>query len=205
MRLNIQRFLLAIALAVSAILFIPAPAQAGEPSMVICFWAINDDGTWEYVCHTIDVPVAGPRTGWPKECWVCAPSWNFGDEITNPAEFHDHLGKGLALLSQSSLEKDEKLAAQLREEAVHELFTASQVLKGSEAPFKEFAWIEPESGKVYAEPQPQPWQTAIGSDLETGIRLMQAAILEPFPHQSIDEAMKHFDQANATLAEVAAA
>ncbi|MFG3340309.1 hypothetical protein [Glycomyces sp. NPDC048151] len=204
MRLTVQRLLLAVALAVSAILFVPAPAQAAWPTMTICFWAVNDDGTWERVCYTIDVPVAGPRKGWPRDCWVCAPSWNFGEDVVNPAEFHERLGKGLALLSQSSLEKDEKLAAQLRDEAVREFYTAAEVLKGSKAPFKEFAWIEPESGKVFADPDPHPWQTAIGSDLEAGISLMQEAVYDPQPVPWIEAAMKHFDQANAALAEVAA-
>ena len=176
----IRGVIIAAMLAISSIFLTAAPAQAGEGEMTICFWTVNDEGFWERTCFTIEVPVAGPRKWWPPECWVCAPSWNFGEELVNPAVFHESLGKGLVLLAQSSLEKDEKLAVQLREEALTQAFlAAAEVTKGSEAPFKEFAWIDPKSGKTYSEPQPHPWLTGIGADLESGIRLMQQAALDP--------------------------
>ncbi|GAA1671296.1 hypothetical protein GCM10009830_16610 [Glycomyces endophyticus] len=197
----------AIVLAFSSVLLVQAPAQAGNPTMTFCMWVLNEDGYLELHCYTIEVPVAGPRKWWPPECWVCLPSFRFEDYAVNPADrvdFVDQLGQGQILLAQASLTKDEKLAEELRTEAAGVFYSAAKLVeKGGEVSYKEFAWVDPKSGKTYGDPQPEP-NLAYGAALEAGIRYMQLAALDPEPQPNIEAAMKEFEAANAALAALAA-
>lgn len=209
MRRTLRRLLTAasVLLAATFLLVPAAPAQAAYPTMTICFWAVGDDGIWTRTCYTIDVPVEGPRKWWPKDCWVCLPAFSIDDYWIDPAyrnDFTAGLGKGLALIAEAGLTKDEKLAEQLRAEAAESFHSAAKLIKdGGKVAFKEFGWFEPESGKFYGDPDPEP-NFEVRESLRDGFQLMQQALIDPEPQPMIDAAMKEFLQANTALAELAA-
>ncbi|RRS01787.1 hypothetical protein [Glycomyces terrestris] len=197
----------ALVLALSAVFLVQAPAQAGGGTFTYCFWVQDDKGVWQQVCPTIEVPVAGPRYWWPPECWVCLPLFRFEDHAVNPADradFYGQLGQGQVLLAQAGLTKDEKLADRLRAEAADAFYAAAKLIgKGGEVTFKEFAWIDPESGKLYGSPLPEP-PTIAAKAMAEGLRYMQQAALDPQPVPWIEAAMKEFEHANTVLTEFAA-
>jgi hypothetical protein len=200
--------LAALVLALSAVLLAPAPAQAGGPTMRLCFLVWDEeDEIFERICVDFEVPVAGPRKWWPKDCWVCNPFLRFEDYAVNPAErlgFYEQLGQGQVLLAQASLTKDEKLAEELRAEAAEVFYSAAKLIDaGGQVSFKEFGWVDPQSGKLYGSPQPEP-PTIAGKSFEAGLRYMQQAAASPDPDPWIQSAMKEFEYANAMLAEFAA-
>ncbi|PRY62450.1 hypothetical protein [Glycomyces artemisiae] len=198
----------ALALALSTALLVQAPAQAGGGTFRYCFFVIDEEtGTVERVCPEWEIPVEGPRKWWPKDCWVCLGLFDFEDYAVNPAErvsFYEQLGQGQTLLAQADLTKDEKLAEQLRSEAAAAFYSAAKLIdKGGAVSYKGFSWFDPQSGKVYDDPDPQP-NLEFGSSVEAGLAYMQQAVLEPQPHPWIESAMKEFEQANAAIEAIAA-
>ncbi|MEU5870392.1 hypothetical protein AB0A73_02405 [Glycomyces sp. NPDC047369] len=198
----------AIALALSTVLLVQAPAQAGGGTFRYCFFVIDEDtGTVERVCPEWELPVEGPRKWWPKDCWVCLGLFDFEDYAVNPAErvsFYEQLGQGQVLLAQADLEQDEKLADQLRAQAAQAFYSAAKLIdKNGAVSYKGFSWYDAQSGKVYDSPDPQP-NLEFGYSVEAGLAYMQRAVLEPQPHPWIESAMKEFEQANDAIEAIAA-
>ncbi|MFB9659729.1 hypothetical protein ACFFXY_08325 [Glycomyces mayteni] len=197
----------ALALVLSSVLFAQAPAQAGGGTFRHCYFVVDEDGMVERVCPEWEVPVEGPRKWWPKDCWVCLGLFEFEDFAVNPGErvsFYGQLGQGQTLLAQADLTKDEKLAEELRAEAAAAFFSAAKLIdKEGGVFYKGFTWVDPESGKVYGDPQPEP-SLEFGRSIEAGLAYMQRAALEPAPLPWIESAMKEFAQANAAIEAIAA-
>lgn len=199
----VKRLLIALALVVSAVVLIPAPAQAGGGYMRVCFPVETRWGTfWD--CHWIEVPVFGPRDPWPPECLTCGLDVDFWkDDRVNPEileRFHVDLGKGLAVLAESHLVEDEKLRERLRAESFALFTSAAKAVEKYPVELHETAWVDIESGKVFE--SKDPLLHSVGRELAAGIASIQANLWDPQPDPPA--ALKHFDAAYGDIAALAA-
>jgi hypothetical protein len=198
-----KRLLVAATLVASAVFFVPAPAQAGGGWFEFCVYDTSTSDPTDQICVPVFVEHLGPRKWWPPECWVCDPTMDFWKDRINPAvryEFSDYLGQGLAVLAQATFTEDEKLAEQLRAEAGGLFLKAATVVEDYEIALDGVGWIDPESGKYYDSPQPESWISA-GESIAKGVDVLQNSLgKEP----DIEGALKHFDEAYAGIAELAA-
>lgn len=200
----VRRLMIAVTLAVSAVFFIPAPAQAGGYWIEVCFPDTSTDDPLDLICVPTKVPVEGNWKWWPPECWVCLPSFDFWKDYVDPAvryDFNERFGKGLGLLAESHLTDDEKLAEQLRAEAGGQFLAAAEIVSEYEIGFDGFVWVDPVNGKYLSDPQPDPG-IAAGYAMAEGVRILQNTLgKEP----DIEGALKEFDAAYESLSELAAA
>jgi hypothetical protein len=65
-------------------------------------------------------------------------------------------------------------------------------------------WYDAKNEKYSEEPQPVPWHQGVGAELANRIGLLQAGLSDPKEGPQAEEAMKHFDEAYANLAGLAA-
>ncbi|MQM28088.1 hypothetical protein [Glycomyces albidus] len=199
----VKRLMIAVTLAVSAVFFIPAPAQAGGHWIEICFPDTATIDPFDEKCWIIEIPVEVNWKYWPPDCDVCLPSFDFWRDKINPAtrlEFNERLGKGLGLLAESHLTDDEKLAEQFRAEAGGQFLAAAEVVGQYEIALDNFSWLDPVNGKVLESPQPEP-ALAAGNAIAEGVTILQNTLgKEP----DIEGALAQFDKAYEGLTGLAA-
>jgi hypothetical protein len=196
----IRRFVVALVLAPSATMLIPAvPAHAGD-RVRLCAEVVPDaPQTVRCVDVHVDIHVKPP---FPPGCLVCAPVLDFWDhklDFQIRDQYLEQLGKGFGLLSQSNRTEDPKLAAQLRADATDAFLASAAIVGDHEVPLNQVGWFDLKSGKIYWEPDPDPILAGLGNHLAEGLRLTQLALADPSPQSSLEAALKHFDQAHANL------
>lgn len=209
MRHFIRRILASVALVGAAVMLVPAaPAQAGPMLLPVCVEiGTTPGGVRVFDCFWVEVPVLGPRDPWPPDCPECRPGLDFWKDDIDPVvqeKFEDYLGRGLATLAESHLTKDVKLAERLRTEAAGLFLTAAEVAEKHPIELAGVGWYDAKNEKYTECPQPVPWHQGLGAELANGIGLLQAGLADPKQGPQLEEAMKHFDEAYANLAGLAA-
>ncbi|MDN3238293.1 hypothetical protein [Glycomyces tritici] len=192
MRRIVQRLLLAVALAVSAVLFVPAPAQAG-PVFTICpYMGLPED------CYTWEIPILEPE-GWPPggcpECLLAIDIW---DDFVDPVvfeQFNESFGKGFTLLAQSRLEQDPKAAKAMREASVGYFWDAAKATGKYRAELDHVGWFDAKAGKFFEDPGTQQRLDTFGKELAAGVQAFHKALGDPQPEPNIEAALAHFDAA----------
>jgi hypothetical protein len=200
MRLIVQRLMLAVALVAAAIMFVPAPAQAGGFPFRIC---ISPD----IPCVTFEIPILEPHDDWPPGCEECIAALDFWKYKINPGlaeAFTEQFAKGLGIFAESRLVEDPKLADQLRQSSVEYFLSAAKVLEKETVEFDSFGWFNPKTGEFHEDPNSQPLMESFGKDLATGTQLFQKALGDPDPQPSLEAALAHFDAAFEALNKAAA-
>lgn len=197
---------IAAMLAVGAVVFVPAPAQAGGDYIQICL-PDDDDDPLTRDCFWIMV-FKFERDLWPDpgecpECWPALDFWRYDVDPVARGEFDQYFGKGLGYLAEAALTEDEKLAEQLRAEATELLIGAAKVIDKYEVSLDRLGWLDVESGKFYSEPSPQPMIDAAKSIVE-GFALLDKALDDPTPQPNLKAAMERFDASVVHLNELAA-
>ncbi|GIJ26104.1 hypothetical protein Vqi01_12660 [Micromonospora qiuiae] len=197
-----RRILLAMALAVTATLLVPATSAsaAGQP-VTICFRVGEFNGMPIFDCHTIVLPDFKPKPIGPDGCLSCPPVFDLWDQI-HPKErvaYLDQLGRGLSLLGEAAQCGDPGKAAALRKLATESFLSSAKLLNGSAVKLAQVGWADLKNGKFYADPTPQPSLEASGQHLVAGLGLMQKSLLDVHPETSIKEAMARFDLAYKEL------
>lgn len=192
MRLIVQRLLLAFALAVSAVLVIPAPAQAG-PSFTICpYRGLPED------CVTWEIPILEPDQWPPTGCPECRLAIDFWKGYIDPVafdRFNASFGKGFALLAESRLTQDPDAAKKLREASVSYFWNAAKTTVKYQPALEHVAWFDPATGKFFADQQTQPRLDLFGKELAAGVQGFQKALGDPVPQPNIEAALAHLDAA----------
>lgn len=202
---NLRRLMVAAALAASTVLFVRAePVQAAVGhELRVCFEVgTTPSGTPIFDCYTIIVPELGPDSPFPPECVYCGVAIDFQDGEIDPPMVRDYLkqlGRGFRLLSKSSFVQDTKLRKELRDEATNAFLASAKLLDGAQVPLKAVGWYDGKSGKLYADPDPQPMLWDTGKHLAAGLQLMQQALGDPDPQPNIEAALDQFGQANDRL------
>ncbi|MDA1358317.1 hypothetical protein O1R50_01720 [Glycomyces luteolus] len=198
MRLIVQRFLLAVALAVSAVFIIPAPAQAGGDTITICpYMGLPDD------CVTWEIPILEPDWEWPPGgCPECLLSIDILDDLVNPAiftEFNAYFGKGFALLAESRFVQDPDAAKEMRWASVEYFLYAAKVIEKNEIALDSVGWFDPKAGKFFEDEKTQPYLDVFGKELAAGAQAFQALAGDPEPQPNIEAALSHLDAALAVF------
>ncbi|WP_205323761.1 hypothetical protein [Glycomyces sp. YM15] len=202
MRLVVQRFLLAVALAVSAVLIVPAPAQAGGATITICpFKGLPED------CYTWEIPILEPEWEWPPGgCPECLLSIDILDDLVDPAVFHEfnaYFGKGFALLAESRFVQDPDAAEEMRWASVEYFLHAAKVIEKHEIALDQVGWFDPKAGECFEDQKTQPYLDAFGKELAAGAQAFQAIAGDPDAEPSIEAALSHLDAALAVFAKTA--
>ncbi|MBO3731489.1 hypothetical protein [Glycomyces niveus] len=194
MRLVVQRFLLAAALAVAAILFIPAPAQAGGDTITICpHESLPDD------CYTWEIPILEPAWEWPPVgCPECRIAIDVFKGYVDPAvfeEFNAYFGKGFALLAESRFVQDPGKAKEMRWASAEYFLHAAKVIGKDEIALDQVGWFDPKAGKYFEDPKTQPHLDVFGKELAAGAALFQQSVFDPQPQPNIEAGLSHLDAA----------
>ena len=199
MRLIVHRLLLAVALAVAAVMFIPAPAQAGGHWIKICAYVEGPSGIPILVeCHWIELPILEPEGPWPPGCPECFPAFDFWEDKIDPdivTDFNEYFNKGLGLLAESHLAKDPAVAKQLRELSVEYFLNAAKVIEKQTIELDTVGWFNPQSGKFFDDPKTQPLLNLFGKELAAGTQAFQSLLIDPEPQPNIEAALAHYDAA----------
>jgi hypothetical protein len=195
MRLIVQRLLLAVALAVSAILIVPASAQAEVSQIEVCTspdlfpcptWVINIPDPWD-----------------PDDvCPPCNLTFDILKGYTDPAvfkQFDEYFSKGFILLADSRLAKDPALAKEMRWASVDYFVNAAKVIEKYDVGLETVGWFDPKAGKFFEHPESQASLDVFGKELAAGTRIFQASLGDPDPQPSFEEALSHFDSAIKAL------
>lgn len=193
MRLIVQRLLLAVALAVSAILIVPAPAQAEIFELRVCTSPdIMPCPTWR-----IDLPDAvGPWD--PDKCPHCDLLVDFMKGYTDPAvskQFDESFSKGFDLLADSRLVQDPALAEKMRWASVDYFVNAAKAIEKYDVALETVGWFDPKAGKFFEHPESQANLDVFGKELAAGTQIFQASLVDPDPQPSFEEALFHYDAA----------
>lgn len=195
----IRQVMIAVTLVISAVFFVPATAQAGPGWFDFC---VPTTSPLRPICMKVYVEQMGPRPWWPPEC-KCDPTMDLTKEWIDPAiryEFGDYLGQGMAVLAEATFTKDEKLAEQLRVEAGELFLNAAMVVAQYDIALQSVGWVDQETGEYYESQLPDAWITT-GRAIAEGVNVLQDSLGKD---PDIEGAMKHFDEAYAGIAELAA-
>ncbi|MCC3761847.1 hypothetical protein K3N28_02005 [Glycomyces sp. TRM65418] len=199
MRLIVQRLVLAVAFAVAALMFIPAPAQAGGRWIEICTYIeLTDDVFVIDDCHMVYLPIPEPSDPWPPDCWNCILAFDIWDDKIDPGlvfEFNQYFNKGFGLLAESRLTEDPKLADQMRKSSVEYFLAAAKALGQYTVALDAVGWANPDTGEIHHDSGTQPLLETFGKELAAGTTLFQGALWEQQPGASVDAALAHYDAA----------
>jgi hypothetical protein len=203
MRLIVQRLMLAVALAAAAIMFVPAPAQAGGHWIKICsFIELPGGGLVPYNCHWVEIPVLAPKGPWPPGCPECFPAFDFWDDKINPeivTDFNEYFNKGFGLLAESHLAEDPGDAKRLREWSVEYFWAAAKVIEQHQVELDTVGWVDGKTGEFHYDPDTQPLLNVFGKELTAGTQLFQKALGDPQPEPNLEAALAHYDTAIEAL------
>jgi hypothetical protein len=200
----LRRIMLALALAVSATMLIPATAaQAGPGWAKLCVpgWVwVGDVRVWSVCATEIDVYI---HEEIPFPCPPsCGPMHRFWDDKIDwdmQFDYFEQWDLGIETLAASRIAKDPQLAQELRFKATEYLLAAAELRKGLAVELAGVAWVDPESGKIYEGDDQLLW--AVGKDLLAGQQLMMEAVDNP---KAVAPAMEAYDSALTQLGNKAA-
>lgn len=191
----LRRLLVTVALVASATLFVPAgPAHAYPHEAVLCSPVGEFQGNDLWYCMKVPIIKPSPEPPGPVDCLTCPPFVDILDKLDWQQQwaYLDRLGQGLRLLGEANLEKDPKVADQLRLQATEQLLESAEILGSSHIDLGTTGWVDLEHHKVYEDPKLE----LMGAHLIEGLRLMQPpAPGDPTPQPNIEKAMAHFHQA----------
>ncbi|THV21749.1 hypothetical protein [Glycomyces paridis] len=197
---HLRRILIAITLALSATMFIPATAaQAANEWVKICFGGFVSDGEggfyWDPCAIEVDV-FLGQEIELP-----CRPPCGLGFDYLDPKirwdeqyKYFERLDLGLERLSESRLTKDPDLAQKLRDESIEHFLAAAEIREGANVELNEVAWVDYETGKILEGDDQLLW--AVGKDLLAGQQLMLKGLEDP---KGVEAAMEAYESALAHL------
>lgn len=203
MRLIIRRLMLAVALVAAAVMFVPAPAQAGGYRIKVCsFIELSDGRIIVDDCHWIEIPMLEPEGPIPPGCPECFLAFDFWNDKIDPGlvfEFHEYFNKGFELLAESHLTEDPKLAGQLRQASVEYFWAAAKAIEKQPIELETVGWADPKTGKFHDDPEPTPILEIFGKELAAGTTVFQEALGDPDPQPSLEAALAHYDTAIEAL------
>lgn len=194
----VRGVVVAAMLAVGAVMFVPAPAQAGGDYLQLCL-PDGDDDPVSGDCVWFQVFKFEKRKLWPDPdvCPACFPSLDVFKGYIDPVvrgEFNGYFGKGFGYLADAALTQDVKEAAQLREDAAEMFLAAAEAVGKYEVSFERAGWVDTDTGKAFEHAVPQQSVEA-GTAIAEAFTLLEKALHDPQPEVNVEAALGRLDHA----------